>query len=426
MRFRNSTRLLMENFKSVYKILLYKLIIGIVTMALTSALLLPGLMEILESAQMDALVSYVKEFFDALIGGNSAFLTTFQKGFSERVSALAELVHSKMSQIIWSLVGVGVVYLLGRFLDTLGYFAVGSILNDRMATYGETPFSAAYVKNLGRASIYSIVYVPIVFLFDVVTVALCWVLAFYFISFLNILFSLFFSVTLVVLCQSLKLTLTSMWLPAMASDHMSVGKAIRFGGRSLKKQWQKVFSTYIAAVYFVIIVNVVAAVCTFGSALLITVPASYFLFICIQFVNYYTVQGKKYFITYDRIATNRDHGDSEHFFDTVESADGEPEPLMAGNTEYSPVAIGLERASEIAARLDGKLEEAGRRMDAVLDALEEAEVKAAETAKTEPEEIEEEFGQGARGAEGENFSAAVGAPGADGEKTPPEEDGKDA
>ena len=63
-----------------------------------------------------------------------------------------------------------------------------------------------------------------------------------------------------------------------------------------------------------------AALFTFGSALLITVPASYFLFICEQYVNYYTMKGKKYFLTYEKIATNPDHGDSEHFFDYIEDA----------------------------------------------------------------------------------------------------------
>ena len=43
MRFRNSTRLLIENLKNVYKILLYKLAIAVVAIALSCALLLPNL-----------------------------------------------------------------------------------------------------------------------------------------------------------------------------------------------------------------------------------------------------------------------------------------------------------------------------------------------------------------------------------------------
>ena len=105
MRFRNSVRLLMENFKNVYKILVYKLVILVVTAALTSALLLPGLMEILESAEMTAFVEDIKEFVRALIGGNSEFLAGFQEQFKVTVAALVKLLDSMMSRIVWSLVG---------------------------------------------------------------------------------------------------------------------------------------------------------------------------------------------------------------------------------------------------------------------------------------------------------------------------------
>lgn len=323
MRFRNSLRLLTENFKNVYRILLYKLVIGVVATALSCALLLPNLLPILRSAEVSALVADVKDFVMALIGGNNEFLQDFQEHFKETAAAFLRLLDSKMSKIVWSIVGCAVVYLLERFLDTLCYFSIGAILNDRMATYAETPFAAAYVKNLGKASVYSIVYVPIVFVFDLLVIVFCYFFFFYLFSFLNlnVLLSLFFSATVIVLCQALKLTITSMWLPAMSADNMTIGRAMRFGGRQQKKQWKTVYSTYIVSIYLVAIVNVIAAVCTFGSALLLTVPASYLFFICLQFVNYYTVQGKKYFVTYDRIETNRDHGDSEHFFETVEESD---------------------------------------------------------------------------------------------------------
>ena len=46
MRFRNSVLLLIENFKNVYRILIYKLIILVIGSALTSAFLVPGLIGI--------------------------------------------------------------------------------------------------------------------------------------------------------------------------------------------------------------------------------------------------------------------------------------------------------------------------------------------------------------------------------------------
>ena len=110
-------------------------------------------------------------------------------------------------------------------------------------------------------------------------------------------------------------------MPAMTSDGKRLKDVFRLRNKAERKQRVKAFATYVVSVYVVIIVNVIGAVCTFGSALLITVPASFMLFVCLQYVYYYTVTGKKYFITYDRIASNPDFGDREHFFDYIDETD---------------------------------------------------------------------------------------------------------
>ena len=117
----------------------------------------------------------------------------------------------------------------------------------------------------------------------------------------------------------------------MTTDGKKLGEAIRYTNKKEKKQRSKVFSSYVITVYVIIILNVIAAICTFGSALLITIPMSYLLLICEQYVHYYTMKGKKYFITFDRIATNPDHGDSEHFFKYIEEIEKEKETSI--NTE---------------------------------------------------------------------------------------------
>lgn len=315
----------MENFKNVYKILVYQIIVAVVAIALSSALLLPNLLDIVESSQAASVIEYVKEFVKAVAGGDSGYLAGFQENFKEAVKELLLLVRSKASRIAWSLVGCALVYLFKRFADTLCYYTMGSILNDRMTTYAETPFSGAYVKNLGRASLYSVAYVPVVFVIDLLSVAICWFMFFYLLSFLSIIISLFLSVTLIVLCQAVKLTFTSTWLPAMTADNLSLKQAIRLSDREERRRRKKVLSTYIVSVYLVLIINVISAVCTFGSALLVSIPASYFYFICLQYVNYYTIKGKRYFIAYDKIARDRDYGDGERFFESFGSDENSEE-----------------------------------------------------------------------------------------------------
>lgn len=323
MRFRNSLRLLMNNFKNSYKILLYNLVVILISAAFLGALVYPALKVVLESSQLALFFEDIKGFLQAIVTGNSEFLMEFNNHFLGEGGTVRELLsfmRSKLSFIILGIIALMFIYLLSRFLNTLCYFTVGDILNNKMETYGETRFFNSYIKNLGKASIYSIVYVPIVFLYDLLVLGVCYLFFFYLLSFLNIIFSLFLSVTFVVCMQALKLTWTSMWLPAMVADGESIGKAMSMKNKATKKQRRSMFLTYVTTVYFVIILNVVGAFATVGSALLVTIPASYFLFVCEQFVNYYTVKGKKYFLSYESVVVNPSHGKRTGFFAAMENA----------------------------------------------------------------------------------------------------------
>ena len=346
MRFRNAFHLLLENFRNVYKILLYKLVVAILCVAVYSALIMPQINAIFSSQEWLTLSGDIRSFLSAFIPGHDGagwehYSTIRDQIVNVSLPALGSLVLGMMSGIIWRCIGCAIVYLLQRFLDTMCYFSIGSILNDKMTTYAETSFGKSYIKNLGKSMKYSLVYVPIAFLFDVVTVVLC---AFA-LSFLNIFLGFFISVTLIAVMQAWKLTCTAAWMPSMTEDNLSIGKAMNSLTKAEKSQRSKLFTTYLAVVYLIIIINVVACLCTMASALLITIPASFMMLICVQYVNYFTLKGKKYFITYQAIESNEHRGDTEHFFNYVveetpsatesqevptaeESQEGETEPLQ--------------------------------------------------------------------------------------------------
>lgn len=313
MLFRNSFRLLLENFKNVYKILLYRLVIGLLAGALCCAMLLPELIQLWKSAPMQELLAQTGAFFKAFFSADAQQIALLKEeifGEGGTLYDFVQLVASKTTGIVLATVGCCIVYFFQRFADTLCYFAVGGVLNDKMSSYTETPLSTSYLTNFGKACRYALVYVPVAFAFDLSAFGLTYV----FIRFINILPALFLSITSIVLLQSLKFTFTGRWMPAMTVDGKRLREAFRCEDKTERRQIAKIFSTYLTCVYGVIIVNVISAVATVGSALLITVPVSYFLFICVQYAHYYTVKGKKYFITYERIASNPDRGDREHFF----------------------------------------------------------------------------------------------------------------
>ena len=78
------------------------------------------------------------------------------------------------------------------------------------------------------------------------------------------------------------------------------------------------FSTYLVTALLILCVNVLFAFASFGAALLITVPMSYIILICIQFIGYYTYAKKKYFLGEDQIVAPKNEKKEENFYDSFD------------------------------------------------------------------------------------------------------------
>lgn len=335
MRFLNSIRLMIENFKYAYRMLLYKCIIILLACALCCAFVLPEISKLWSSEEIQLLITNAKSFAKCLVALDADGMETAKSvilGEGGSLAGVWQMLSGKTTELVLTLVGVALVYLLKRIADTVCHFTTGALLNDKMSTYADMSFSTSAVSNLGKAIVYSLVYVPLVFVYDVAVIALCWLL----LSSTSIWFGGVLCMTVIVFCQALKLTFTAYWMPAM-TDGKRLREALRSQGKAARAQSWKVFGVYFASVYFVVIVNAVAIVCTFGSALIVTLPASYFFFICEQYVCYYTIKGKKYFVSHDKIALNPDKGDVEHYFDYVQS--GEAQQLTIEEEAFSNAAV---------------------------------------------------------------------------------------
>ncbi len=332
MRFINTFRLLVKNFKHALVLFLSKSIATLVVVVLCIAFIMPELLELVENPVTQEFFESFKNIFLALINhdlGNPSEHVDKIFNPGGLLNQLLDLLFSMRWGFVLAAVGCVLVYLIKCFVDEVLHFTVGSMINDKMSTYAETPFGTSFVANLGKASKYAGCYAAVAFILDVATLALICV----FLRFLPLFLAAFLSMTLVVFVQAARMALTNGWMPAMTADGEKLSEAIRFKDAHEKKHLAQSFMLYTVLVYVVIIINVVAALCTFGSALLITVPTSYLLFICAQYVDYYTMKGKKYFITYNDIATNPDRGDHAHFFNYMEEAEKAAEESAEGVQE---------------------------------------------------------------------------------------------
>lgn len=303
MRFRNAIHITMDNFSSVFKLLLYSVLTGAVFMSLSYLILRLGLDGIITGSPTKEVTGLIKHFFSALVTGDTEFLhNTFQNSFASAFAEFKELIRHSTGAIVGTGVGLAAMYLLSRFMNGLARFAIAGTMNDRMSTFSRTRFAGSYFKNLAKGALYELIYVPLIFLYDVMTVAVCWFCFFWLPAALSIsgwvsvLLSLALTVTAVACLEALKMTLISAWIPAIIADEKKVARAFRDSLRA-KKHFGRRFASFLVAVYLIIVINVLFALCTFGSALLVTLPLSFVFLLALQFVQYYEDNSKKYFIS---------------------------------------------------------------------------------------------------------------------------------
>lgn len=322
MIFRNAFNLFINNFKLNYKYLLYKLIVVVLTVSLSVALIYPNISFIFSSAELKTIIDLIKEFITAIAKGNVEFLSGFSEQFAAAASSMGALLQSKTSNIVFTAVAAIVIVLISRFLSGMGNFTMGSLIDDRLSCYADTPFRTSYIKNLGKSSLWQLFYVPVTFVYDVLVICLCYVafllmIAIFRVGVIASVFALALSVTLFICAQAVKLTFANSMVPAIVTDKEKMGRAISKGFKMSLKGFGKMFSTYLITCYIVMGLNILAAIATIGSALLITVPMSYLLMVCIQFVSYYSFERKKYFVEAGKIVVPEEKRKDENFYDDI-------------------------------------------------------------------------------------------------------------
>jgi len=312
MKIRNAFRILTDNFNNVYKLLLYRTVVGILSFALSYVVLSFGLRSIIVSEELQNVLDLIGKFFTALFNGQSTFLAGFNETFWAAVWELWSLVLDNLDSLVGSIVGVCAIYLLGQFLNGMALFSLCNVYNDKMELFSKTHFSTAYFKNIGRAVIYQLINVPISFLIDVLAFGVCG-FCFFYLPVQNaawnigmFLFGTSATLCFMIVVRSLKVAFFSPWMPA--SFHgKSVGKGFAScfgrGGRGCFHR----FLTFLVADYLIVVLNVACALFSLGSFLLISIPASYLFLLCLQLVYYYEQNGKRYYLSFNEFGGVSDH-----------------------------------------------------------------------------------------------------------------------
>ncbi len=296
MKFKHTVLVAIDNFGTCFKLLVYLLVVMLISCLLYAAVIIPFVNNLPNIETYNALTESISNLVNSVSEGEISELIELIRDISDKFSAFINYVLTNASIFTAYIIGMIICSLVRRFLIGLGNYSAASLINDRMAMQANSPFVATLTKNLGKACLYNLIYVPLSFAYDIICTITLYLVLFVLLSFTPLLIKCFLFVVFVIMLLGVKMMFTTDWLPAMIAGKQKVGAAMEYALSRESKTSLSVFSTFAVSCIIIMSINVLGAISTFGAGVIITVPLSYLYIICYEFVNYCDNNKIKYFV----------------------------------------------------------------------------------------------------------------------------------
>ncbi|MBE7089022.1 MAG: hypothetical protein E7370_05890 [Clostridiales bacterium] len=295
MKLKRALSVFIDNFKTSYKLLLYKLIVLVVFSLLYTAIIYPVIFHLLDSSEFNALYDSAMAFVEQFLNGHMEELSQLSITVKENFEAFMILVGSMTGNIIWGVILLFVIFIVQNFFFDLGNFTTAAIINDKMTLQAKSPFIHTFIKNFNKACVFAAIYAPINVLFNTVVIILSYLLFFFALSFLPIIVQIVAFTATVIFAVSFKKTHIAGWLPAVISGKMKVFEGLKYALKMPGKNRWIVTSDFIVLNLVIMALVVASAVFTLGAGTILAVPAATIILYSYKFVFYFTENDAKYF-----------------------------------------------------------------------------------------------------------------------------------
>ncbi|MCD8372474.1 MAG: hypothetical protein LUD27_04135 [Clostridia bacterium] len=295
MKFKHTVNLLIDNFKTMYKLLLYRIVITVISMFAYYGLITLFFNNLNNIQYYSDLTESISAMFNLFLEGDFPEAGKYVPEIINNFTALMDYLATTPGLLASFIIEMLVTSLITRFFQGLGNYTASELVNDKMAMQSEPHFMVTLIKNLGKSSAYNGIYVPLSLIYDCVCAVGVYFLMFKALHFLPLLAQLFLAVLLIIMLIALKLTFATDWLPAMICGKKNVGRAMTYSFARKSKGTVAVYEFYAFSCLLIMGINVMAAICTLGVGLVISIPLSYIYLLCYEFVNYYVNNDIRFF-----------------------------------------------------------------------------------------------------------------------------------
>lgn len=292
MIYKNSFKILISKFNVVWKVLLHLIIAGL----LTTGFCLLSAMPIIN-------VLKAENFSDSFIDIKNSIFPMFDingivNGITNSIDLFFTIIANNFSHLfIFIILFFISLFVLGGFFVGLYRVATSNVLYRFMTSNTSVGYNASFVSTLKTNLKFELMAGVTILPFNLV-IAL---LVYYTLKLITVggivaITTPFIFMFVIIILNSLKLTIFSGWIPSMLANNNSVISGLKNGFKSINRNFGKVFSNALSMVITILVVNLFVAVFTFGVGLFVSIPASYLVIMIFNMVSYFENQGISYYV----------------------------------------------------------------------------------------------------------------------------------
>lgn len=299
MRITNAFKILINNSSVIYKSMFFKLIVASILCLIGYFIIANDVGYLVNSPQVHDFWNAILTTFNEFIKGNGVNTQLLPQAFD----AIKIMIRENAKELLTALLKVGGFVFLLNLVERMCNYAVGVLTNDYMSALSKFSLVTRLFANFAKALLYSLIIVPLAMIFDAIVFALAILIVVEGIKVISI-FAIIISIMFVVLALSCKFALFSTFMPKIVDGKTTIGKAF-IECFSLREKFFHMVGSYAFAIMISFYLNVSVAVFTLGVGLIISIPLTSVFIVLINFVDYYQLEGKRYYVSGEQVVTPR-------------------------------------------------------------------------------------------------------------------------
>ena len=297
MMYKNSFRILFSSANLIWKVMLYFILVGVVVGGLTYVSALP-IINVLAGANFFTDASDIFASFFSNLNLSELFVN-LQDLIKDFVTIISQNISSLLVYII---LFIFMLVILGSFLRGLYSAVCGGVLYNLMSNNIKQPFISSFRANLIKTIKLELARLTILLPVNIViSVIMYYMFILTTLSGAMYVLAPFLIMLVFVVLIALKTTFFAGWMPALFVINARIYPALFKGFGVIHRRFWNIFATSIALMLTVLTVNLFVGIFTLSVGLLVTIPASYLLFVIFEMVSFYFARGIRFYIDSETI-----------------------------------------------------------------------------------------------------------------------------